>query len=448
MNKAMKKLTYLLAAAAVFAACNSGNKGYTVTGTVEGAADGDTVYLQTAEGRQLVKLDSAVITNGTFTFKGTQDSAVNRYITCQPSGKEGVLMDFFLENGAINIKLTSGEGDSATGTANNDIYQRIRDKQNELNQQMNAIYQSMSDTVLTDEQREAKAKQMNDLEEQYIATAKEGIKQNINNAVGVFLLKKNHYYMDVEELDPLMSQIPAAYNNDETIIRIKENVEKMKATAVGQKFTDFEMQTPEGKTVKLSDYVGKGKTVLVDFWASWCGPCRREMPNLVEAYAKYKNKNFEIVGVSLDQSGPAQDDAGAGVRAGGLRPRQHPEPYLHARKSQRHGRTCAPAGDGAFQRGAGRRDGTDPVRAVLPGGQIQSPDDGRGEGLLHICPAHGRLDISDRHGPVSGAAQLRLTPHHAAGLSVVPHPVRKSVLKTNAQPAPQHLRRRLCVYST
>ena len=56
----MKKLTYLLAAAAVFAACNSGNKGYTVTGTVEGAADGDTVYLQTAEGRQLVKLDSAV----------------------------------------------------------------------------------------------------------------------------------------------------------------------------------------------------------------------------------------------------------------------------------------------------------------------------------------------------------------------------------------------------
>ena len=278
----MKKLTYLLAAAAVFAACNSGNKGYTVTGTVEGAADGDTVYLQTAEGRQLVKLDSAVITNGTFTFKGTQDSAVNRYITCQPSGKEGVLMDFFLENGAINIKLTSGEGDSATGTANNDIYQRIRDKQNELNRQMNAIYQSMSDTALTDEQREAKAKQMNDLEEQYIATAKEGIKQNINNA---------------------------AYNNDETIIRIKENVEKMKATAVGQKFTDFEMQTPEGKTVKLSDYVGKGKTVLVDFWASWCGPCRREMPNLVEAYAKYKNKNFEIVGVSLDQSGDSWKEA-------------------------------------------------------------------------------------------------------------------------------------------
>ena len=68
----MKKFTYLLAVAAVFTACNSGNNGYTVTGTVEGAADGDTVYLETVEGRQFVKLDSAVIKDGTFTFKGTQ----------------------------------------------------------------------------------------------------------------------------------------------------------------------------------------------------------------------------------------------------------------------------------------------------------------------------------------------------------------------------------------
>ena len=83
----MKKFIYLLAVAAIVAAC-SGNKGYVVTGTVEGAADGDTVYLETVEGRQFVKLDSAVIKDGTFTFKGTQDTAVNRYISYKAEGKD------------------------------------------------------------------------------------------------------------------------------------------------------------------------------------------------------------------------------------------------------------------------------------------------------------------------------------------------------------------------
>ena len=115
----MKKFTYLLAVAAVFTACNSGNNGYTVTGTVEGAADGDTVYLETVEGRQFVKLDSAVIKDGTFTFKGTQDTAVNRYISYKAEGKDGAAIDFFLENGKIKINL-SQENNSATGTANND----------------------------------------------------------------------------------------------------------------------------------------------------------------------------------------------------------------------------------------------------------------------------------------------------------------------------------------
>ena len=299
----MKKFIYLLAVAAIVAAC-SGNKGYVVTGTVEGGADGDTVFLQKVDGRNLVKVDSAVITKGTFTFKGVQDTAVNRYVTYKPAGKEGILMDFFLENGNIKINLTR-DNDSATGTPSNDAYQEIRAQLNDLNKQMMTIYESMSDTTLTDEQREAKMKEMNDLQEKSMEITKAGIAKNITNLVGVHLLKNNYYYLEVDELDPLMPQIPAEFANDEVIIKIKGNVEKMKATAVGQKFTDFEMATPDGKPVKLSDYVGKGKVVLIDFWASWCGPCRREMPNLVEAYAQYKNKGFEIVGISLDSKADA-----------------------------------------------------------------------------------------------------------------------------------------------
>ena len=115
--------------------------------------------------------------------------------------------------------------------------------------------------------------------------------------------------MDVADLDPLMPQIPAAYDNDEAIVKIKNNVEKMKATAVGQKFTDFEMQTPEGKTVKLSDYVARAKFSSLTSGKPGAAPAVARCPNLVEAYAKYKNKNFEIVGVSLDQSADAWKEA-------------------------------------------------------------------------------------------------------------------------------------------
>lgn len=215
----MKKFTYLLAVAAVFTACNSGNNGYTVTGTVEGAADGDTVYLETVEGRQFVKLDSAVIKDGTFTFKGTQDTAVNRYISYKAEGKDGAAIDFFLENGKIKINL-SQENNSATGTANNDAYQEIRAQINGLNKQMMSIYESMSDTTLTDEQREAKGKEMENLENSMISAIKAGINKNITNPVGVLLLKQNYYYMDVADLDPLMPQIPAAYDNDEAIKKL------------------------------------------------------------------------------------------------------------------------------------------------------------------------------------------------------------------------------------
>ena len=71
------------------------------------------------------------------------------------------------------------------------------------------------------------------------------------------------------------------------------------------KYTNLTMENPEGQEVSLSDYVGNGKLVLIDFWATWCGPCRREMPNIVSLYDKYKNKGFEIVGVSFDHNAEA-----------------------------------------------------------------------------------------------------------------------------------------------
>lgn len=301
----MKKLTYLVIAATALGmvSCNNAKPGYIVTGTVEGAVDGDTVFLQEFSNSPYNKLDSAIIKNGTFTFEGVQDSAVYRYIAYS-KGDETLMMDFFLENGKIDIALTSNS-DLAKGTPNNDTYQVIREQINGLSQKEAAIYDEMGDTTLTDEQRQAKQKELDLIEEEYIQTIKDAVQKNITNAVGIQMFKQTFYNFSTDENEALLNQVPANYQNDKVIIKIKEITNKQKATSIGKKFMDLEMLTPEGKPIKLSDYVGKGKVVLIDFWASWCGPCRREMPNLVSAYNKYKGKNFEIVGISLDKDNEA-----------------------------------------------------------------------------------------------------------------------------------------------
>ena len=224
----MKKLTYLVIATAALGmvACTGGNKaGYVVTGTVEGASDGDTVYLQEATGRNLTKLDTAVITKGTFTFEGTQDSVVSRYVTCEVNG-EPLMIDFFLENGKINVSLTK-DNDAVTGTPNNDAYQEIRAQINDISKKMNTVYEAMGDTSLSDEQKEAKQKEGAQLEEQYDKAIKEGVKKNITNPVGVFLFKQTFYNNSTDENEALLQQIPANFQNDETIVRIKEMTDKL-----------------------------------------------------------------------------------------------------------------------------------------------------------------------------------------------------------------------------
>lgn len=100
----------------------------------------------------------------------------------------------------------------------------------------------------------------------------------------------------------LVEKIPAQFANNDRIVKLKKHIETVEKTAVGQKYIDFSMDTPEGQTVKLSDFISKNKYTLIDFWASWCGPCRKEMPNVVAAYKEFKNKGFGIVGVSLDNN--------------------------------------------------------------------------------------------------------------------------------------------------
>ena len=280
-----------------FASCQS-KPSYTIKGTIEGVADGEVVYLQDLVGRNWVSVDSAVVTGGTFQFTGDADTVtVSRYVTYAPGEMQTMV---FLEPGTITLNMNK-EVSKVAGTVCNDAYQKFMDEFIPLNKEMFALYQQSKNDSLSAEQRKEAEKQLEEKDSLSMEMMFNAISSNITNLMGVQMLTNYYGAFETERIQPLVDQIPASYASNEDVVALKEHLATVAKTAVGQKFIDFTMNTPEGETVKLSDFVGKNKYTLIDFWSSWYGPCRQEMPNVVDAYKQFKSKGFGIVGVSLDK---------------------------------------------------------------------------------------------------------------------------------------------------
>jgi len=129
---------------------------------------------------------------------------------------------------------------------------------------------------------------------------KDYIKANPASYVSPYLLGRVCYDMEADVLEGYLTGFDAKLDSVPTVVALAERVAKLKTVAIGQIAPDFTMNDADGNPVKLSDIYSKNEYTLVDFWASWCGPCRRENPNVVAAFNNYKAKGFGLFGVSLD----------------------------------------------------------------------------------------------------------------------------------------------------
>lgn len=192
-----KRFIYAASVAAILlAGCSSGHS-YKVTGTVEGAADGDTVLLQERTANGLTPMDTAIIRNGQFSFTGRQDSAVNRYIT-YAKGSRQHLNDFFLENGNIQVQL--GREAKATGTPHNDAYQSFKDQMEQAMKELKELYASLRKKDMTEEERKGALEKISAKETENKGILAKCIHDNIQNAVGLHLLSNFNFMLDPEQL--------------------------------------------------------------------------------------------------------------------------------------------------------------------------------------------------------------------------------------------------------
>ena len=291
-----------------FFACTSQapKDSYTINGEISGLKD-SLIYFRTSTGDSMY-LDSAKVVDGKFTFTGKTEEPKMASIFLQD--RRGGF-NFYVENAIIDIKgnVDSLSGVKITGAPTQGEWDKFMASMKPVNDHEDSLYakyqmaQMQKDTATV----AAIEKEAMGLNDQKTAISKTFIEQNPKSYVSLNLLNSLVYSTEYNDLNKMFQGLDTSLQHSASGTKISEQLNIMKATAVGQPAIDFTANDVNGNPVSLSSF--KGKYVLVDFWASWCGPCRAENPNVVKAYNQYKDKGFTILGVSLDEDGSKWKEA-------------------------------------------------------------------------------------------------------------------------------------------
>lgn len=298
---------------------------FTITGNIQGNVDGKKVYLFFDSEKQN-PLDSTLIKNGIFKFKGHINEPHLYHILIIENGKRWAIhpaISLFLENSDIKISTNVDSIPKSfllyeknypynklkiSGSKSHDLFVRYFDENNLLKKKYTDANHAYT-AYLSSRARDQKitihdgiiaVNAIDVARNDRLQYVKQFIKTNSSNAVSLTVAQINLGNYSVKQIDTLLNELSPGIKETEYGKQLLSRAEIVKKTAPGSKFVDFSFQDTSGKVVTLSNYLGRGKYVLLELWASWCAPCIKDIPHLKSVYQLYHPSGFEVIQISMD----------------------------------------------------------------------------------------------------------------------------------------------------
>lgn len=269
--------------------------------TIQGSAE--KAFLEIKEKGKFTPVDSIQLVDGKGLITGSLELPGVYYIGFGPKSKKIML---FLENSEISVhaQLDSLDKAEIIGSELHDQYKLFQTEIDKLNEEGMAMYNNYKELVKEGQQEKADSlmKKVDAFFSSIDDKQKEYIKSNPSSVISPFLLSRIYYEMEADVLDEYLKGLDPKLATDRNVVALTERVVKLRSVTIGMPAPDFEMADQQGRPVKFSEVYKTNKFTLIDFWASWCGPCRRENPNVVAVFGNYKDKGFGVFGISLDNN--------------------------------------------------------------------------------------------------------------------------------------------------